>query len=152
MAIIPGQTLSQLWSMLSFASDVLRAVSFCVLVVGLLTIIISLYTSLNERRKEMAILRAIGARLSQIFMLFFCESIFIILAGLLLGVGLTYLVLFVGAPFIEQSFSLYLPITALDREEYKILTMILVGGVIAGIIPALRAYKQSLHDGLSVKA
>lgn len=152
MAIIPGMTLTQLWSLLSTADDVLKLVSLCVLVVGLIGIIIALYTSLNERRREMAILRALGASLFQIFLLFLFESIFIVVSGILVGVGMTYLILFSLAPFIESSFSLYLPITGLGMVEVKILIFIALGGILAGLIPAIRAYKQSLSDGLSMKS
>jgi putative ABC transport system permease protein len=60
MTIIPGVALSELWRSIGYAEDGLKIVTVCMIIVGFLGILMALYTSLNERRREMAILRAVG--------------------------------------------------------------------------------------------
>ena len=151
MAIIPAMTLGELWKMMSYLENVFFAISFCVLLVGLLGIIIALYTSLNERRREMAILRSVGASLRQILSLLILESFILTLSGIFFGFILIYLIIGVARPFIEAKFSLYIPFTAPDAKEL-IFALLLVGlGTIVGVIPAIKAYRNSLNDGLSIK-
>ncbi|MBC7713757.1 MAG: ABC transporter permease, partial [Rhizobacter sp.] len=61
MAIIPALSLQEMWETIGYVEQILFLVSLCVLLVGVLSILISLYTSINERRREMAILRSLGA-------------------------------------------------------------------------------------------
>ena len=84
-AIIPGMALQELWKTMGYVEQTLFLVSFCVLVVGLLGIIISLYTSINERRREMAILRSLGAGPVSILGLLVYESGILVFLGSLLG-------------------------------------------------------------------
>ena len=68
-AILPGVALSQLWSLIGVAENALLVVSAFVVVVGLFGMLTALLTSLNERRREMAILRSVGARPGPVFAL-----------------------------------------------------------------------------------
>src|SRR5690606_19579888 len=97
MAIIPGVALSDLWEGLSYAENGLKIVSSFVVAVGLLGMLISIYNSLNERRREMAILRSVGAGPFIIFALLILESFLLTLFGIGLGLVLMY-----GAFFISQ--------------------------------------------------
>ena len=89
-AIIPAYTLQELWALLDYADLALSLVSAAVLVVGLLAMVASLYTALNERRREIAILRAIGLHARQIFTLFVVEAFLIALTGTVFGMGAVY--------------------------------------------------------------
>ena len=93
-AIIPAVTLEDLWSVLSAADIALSLVSGAVLVVGLLVMLTALYTALNERRREIAVLRTLGLHARQIFMLFILESTLISAMGVVLGVAAAYAVLY----------------------------------------------------------
>lgn len=149
MAIIPGLTLQELWQSLGHVENILILVSFCVLIVGVFGILIALYTSLQERRKEMAILRSMGASLGQITSLLVTEAMILVGLGSVLGVVLLYVGMFALRPYLESQFSLYLPIQALSQKEWIMLAIVWGAGLVAGIIPALKARYQSLQDGLS---
>jgi putative ABC transport system permease protein len=120
-------------------------------VVGLLGMIVSLYTSLNERRREMAILRAIGARRGRIVSLLVLESGLLAIVGSVIGVALVYLLLVLGQGPIERNFGLFVPIRALGRTELTYIAVIIGAGFLLGLIPALKAYRNALVDGLSVR-
>ncbi len=151
MAIIPGVALDELWDGLSYAEDGLRVVSAFVVVVGLLGMLVSIYNSLNERRREMAILRSVGAGPRLIFTLMVTESLVLTVVGAMLGVLFMYSLLFTLQPVIERHFGLFIPIKPPSLEEWIYLGTIFVLGLGLGIIPAGRAYRNTLHDGLTIR-
>jgi putative ABC transport system permease protein len=148
-AIIPAYTLQELWSLLDYADTALSLVSGAVLVVGLLAMLIALYTALNERRREIAILRAVGVHARQIFTLFLIESTLIAAVGTALGIVAVYALLFALRTTIENHFGLPIAIVGLSArvEWYAVATV--VAGALLGTIPAFRAYRNSLIDGLN---
>lgn len=151
LAIIPGVALSQLWQGISYAEDGLRLITLFVVVSGLLGMLISLYTSLNERRREMSILRAVGAGPSKILFLLVLESTLLTLGGILTGTGTVYLLLIIGRPVIERQFGLYLPIKPLSITEWVYLGITFSGGIAIGLVPAWKAFKNALADGLTIR-
>ena len=90
MAIIPGVVLGELWSTFSYAEDALKLVTFFVIIVGIFSMWISIHSSLAERRREMAILRAIGAEPIQIFSLFVLEAVLLGFGGITIGLFSIY--------------------------------------------------------------
>ncbi|MEK2644674.1 ABC transporter permease [Bdellovibrio sp. BCCA] len=151
LAIIPGVTLSELWNGLSYVEGVLRMISWMVVVVGLMAMLISLTTTLNERRREMAILRAVGAQSSQIVGLLVFESALLTALGVALGVVLSVGLVAILKPWIETEFGLYLVGPWFTQRELLYMVITLIGGTLIGLIPALRAQNLALKDGLSVK-
>ncbi|MDR3606274.1 MAG: ABC transporter permease [Oligoflexia bacterium] len=151
LAIIPGVALSQLWQGISYAEDGLRLITVFVVLSGFLGMLIALYTSLNERRREMAILRAVGAGPRKILFLLVLESTFLTLSGIITGTGLVYLLLSVGQPIIERQFGLYLPIKPLSMTEWIYLSATFGGGTLIGLVPAWKAFKNALADGLTIR-
>jgi putative ABC transport system permease protein len=150
-AIIPGVALSELWQTIGYAEDALVVVSVLVTVVGLLGMVVSLYTSLNERRREMSVLRAIGAGPLQIVLLLVLESALLACAGASLGVALVYSTLFAARPVIGNHFGLYLSIQSPTEAGYAYLGSVIVLGTLIGFLPAIKAYRNSLADGLSIR-
>lgn len=151
LAIIPGATLSELWRGLSQIEVVLRIISWLVLFIGLSSMIAVLLSGLNERRREMAILRSIGASPSQIAGLLVMESFVLTIAGALSGV-LVYL----GSVWLLRSwlisrFGFYLSGSSLTASEWFYVLVVLGAGVLVGVLPALQARLQSLKDGLSMR-
>jgi putative ABC transport system permease protein len=148
-SIIPAYTLQELWSLLDYADIALSLVSAAVLVVGLLAMLTALYTALNERRREIAILRAVGLCARQIFLLFLFESILIATVGTTVGIGAVYALLYALHAAIENSFGLPIALVGLSaRVELYALATVLSAAVL-GTIPAFRAYRNSLVDGLN---
>ncbi|MCX6107462.1 MAG: ABC transporter permease [Proteobacteria bacterium] len=150
-AIIPGLALDDLWEAISYAENGLRVVAIFVVVVGLLGLLVSIYNSLNERRREMAILRSVGAGPGLIFALMILEAVLLTVVGAASGVAFMYLLLFALSPLIELNFGLYLPISPLASTEQWYLVAIVGLSFILGAIPAWRAYRNTLSDGLTIR-
>jgi putative ABC transport system permease protein len=150
-AVLPGVALQELWSIVGVAETALTAVSAMVVLTAILGLVTMILSTLNERRQEIAILRSIGAHTGTIFSLLMLEAVILAAGGILLGTGLLYALLFAINPWIEQSFGLYLAIEAPSLYELKLMGLILVIACVVGTVPALRAYRQSLVDGMSVQ-
>lgn len=151
LAILPGVALQELWSLMGTAEQALLAVSACVVLVGLVGMLTALLASLNERRREMAILRSVGARPWQIAALLLAEALVLTLAGLLLGLALLYLAIALGQDFLQARHGLFLPLAAPSQREWLLLATSLAAALLLGLLPAWRAYRQSLVDGLSIR-
>jgi len=148
-AILPGIALAELWRTVGYAEDGLKIVSFFVIVVGLLGMLVSLYTALEARRREMAIFRALGAGPRRIVTLLMAESGLLAFAGALLGVVLVYGGILVARGPVEQRLGLALPLRPLGTLEWTYLGAVVIAGLLIGLIPALKAYRSTLSDGLN---
>ena len=151
MAIIPSLTLQELWQTLSYVEKVLSVVGLLVLIVGFLTIVIAIYTSINERRREMSIFRSLGAHPWQILGLILYESFLLVFMGILLGIAGLYALITSLKPILEKEFSVFIEVQPLNKEEYIFLAIVLLIAPLIGLIPGFRAYKNSLRDGLTIK-
>jgi putative ABC transport system permease protein len=151
LAIIPGATLAELWRGLSRVDLVLRAISFMVLAIGLASMVSTLLAGLNERRREMAILRSLGASPSKIAGLLVFESF--CLTGL--GVGLGLVIQISGfwsiSRWLESEFGFFMTGPLLTVVDGVYLSSVLVVGLLAGLIPAWRARDAALKDGLTIR-
>ncbi|TCV57819.1 putative ABC transport system permease protein [Vibrio crassostreae] len=150
-AIMPGIALHELWGMMAVAEQALLIVSGFVVVAGLLGMLSSLLTSLQERRREMAILRAMGARPRHVFGLLISEASALTFLGITLGVAVLFALIAVVAPIVQQSYGINISISAITPHEWKLLMLVQVAGIIIGFIPAFRAYRQSLSDGMTIR-
>ena len=138
-----------MWSVLSAADIALSLVSGAVLVVGLLVMLTALYTALNERRREIAVLRSLGLHARQIFMLFILESALISGAGAVLGVAAAYALLYAVRIPVENRFGIPLAMVGVSSRVAYYMIAVVVAGALLGFIPAIRAYRNALVDGLS---
>jgi putative ABC transport system permease protein len=148
-AIVPALALEDLWSVLSYADVALSLVSVAVLVVGLLAMLTALYTALNERRREIAVLRTVGLHARQIFSLFVIESAVISTVGMLVGVVSAYVLVAVLRGPIESKFGVPLAITGLSERVGLYMIAVVFAGTALGCVPAIRAYRNALIDGLN---
>ena len=151
LAILPGVALQELWQIVGIAETALIGVSIMVVVTALIGMMATIFSSLNERRREMAIFRAMGARPRVVLGLLVLEAVLMAAFGVILGLALLYLGLFVGQPLIDSAFGLWLPIEAPTLRELWAMFGVVVSGAIVSMVPALRAYRMSLADGMMVR-
>ena len=151
LAILPGVALQELWGIVGIAETALLAVSAMVVVTALIGMMATIFSSLNERRREMAIFRAMGARPFTILSMLVLEAMLMAAIGAVLGLALLYLGLFIAQPLLDAAFGLWLPIQAPSLREVWVLAAVVAAGAIVSMIPALRAYRMSVADGMMVK-
>jgi putative ABC transport system permease protein len=151
LAILPGVALQELWQIVGIAETALIGVSIMVVVTALIGMMATIFSSLNERRREMAIFRAMGARPRVVLGLLVLEAVLMAALGAILGLALLYVGLFVGQPLINSAFGLWLPIEVPTLRELWAMFGVIVAGAIVSMVPAFRAYRMSLADGMMVR-
>ena len=151
LAIMPSVTLRELWSMLDIVEKILLLFSIVVVIISLLGMLTTLLATLNQRRRELAILRSVGARPWHIFSLLTGEAVIITLFGCLLGTVLFFMAILLAQPILQAQFGISLSLSMLSSYEVTLLGAIMLAGTVMGIFPALRAYHYSLSDGMSIK-
>jgi putative ABC transport system permease protein len=151
LAILPGVALQQLWSLVAVAENALFAVSACVVLAGLLGMLAALLTTLNERRREMAILRSAGARPLQVFGLLVFESLLLTALGIAAGLALLYGGLLAVQELAATRFGLFLAITPPSLWQWQLVGLVLLAGLLAGLLPAALAYRNTVADGLTLR-
>ena len=151
LAALPGVTLQELWDLMGTAEAALAAISGFVVVAATLGMLTMLMAGLNERRREMAVLRSVGARPHHLFTLLVAEATFLSAVGAGLGLALLYVVLAAVRPLVDLHYGLYLEIAPPSPRELYIMGGVILAGAVAGVLPAIRAYRHSVADGMTVR-
>ncbi len=149
LGVMPGIALEQLWQVVDIAEKSLLAVSAMVVVVGLSGLVAAVLAGLNERRRELAILRSVGAKPLDVLTLLTSEGMFVTIAGIVFGVALLSTLTLFLSPIAQSRYCIVLQATAISLDELKLLAIVLGVGLLASLVPGYRAYKLSLVDGLT---
>lgn len=152
MGVMPGVALGELWGVLGLGENALLAVSALVALVSLFSLMAVVLAGLNERRRELAVLRAVGAGPRHVLGLLALEGTWVICTGVLLGVLLAQVGMVLGAPWLQNSLGIRLQIAAPLPTQWALAVTIVLAGMLASLGPAWRAYRMSLADGLSPRA
>ncbi len=148
MAILPGVTLDELWQAFGVIEVTLSAIGWLVLASALLGICATLLLSIASRRKEFAVLRALGLSPAGITRLILLESLWVSLAGIVIGWIMLQIMIAILGPWATQEFGIFLQLRPLDSQGWLALGSVLGLTLLASLLPALRAMRYSLHDGL----
>ena len=151
LAVLPGVALGQMWSVVSVVERFLAGLSVFVIFVGLLTILTSILTSLNERRREMAVLRSVGARPWHIFALLVAESGLLAFLGTILAFVFLYGGLVAVAPLIETRYGFALADIGPGQFDLIVAVAVPAASCLLGMVPGWRAFRRSLADGLEMR-
>jgi putative ABC transport system permease protein len=148
LAVLPGVALDELWSIVSIVEKSLLAISILVVAVGLSGLVAVVLAGLGERRRELAILRSVGAGPCVVLILLAIEGAMVVLAGSLLGLSGLFAASFFAAPVLEAHLGISLH-AGLSAETLQLLLLVMATGFLASLIPGYRAYRLSLADGLT---
>lgn len=149
MAVLPGVALDELWEIVGAGEQALMAVSVLVSVVSLAGLMAVIMAGLNERRRELAILRSVGAGPRQMLALLAVEGGLVTLCGVVLGALACLGAVAALGGWVQSRWGLTLHLSAPGQGEWMLLCALLMGGWLASLVPGYRAYRLSLADGLS---
>lgn len=150
-AILPGVTLQELWEIVGVAENALLAVSALAVAVGLGSMLVALLTGANERRREMAILRSAGASPRDVFALIMGEAGLLALVGVIAGAVVVQIGFVAGSSWLASHYGLTASTIVPSARELVSLIVIVAAGFAIGAVPAYRAYRQSLADGMTIR-
>ncbi|MGI9357207.1 MAG: ABC transporter permease [Rhizobiaceae bacterium] len=151
LAVLPGVALQELWTVIGTAERALSAVASMVVLTAIIGLVATILATLEQRRREIAILRSLGARPFVISGLLVAEAGLVTLAGLALGVIMVTIATPLASGWLRANYGLDLPVT-ISSTDFAVLIAILVSALIAALLPAWRAYRISLGEGLGATA
>jgi len=149
LAVVPGVTLMDLWNTLAVVETTLLALSILVTLISLIGMVALMLATLNERRREMALLRALGARAGDVLLLIVGEAFLTSMLAVTLALGLFNAIVLFAGDWLETAYSLRLTLSLPSPMEWALMAGIVVAGMLCSLLPAIRAYRQSLIDGLT---
>ena len=148
MAVLPGVALDELWQVVKLAENALLAIGVLVAVSGMLSVAAVLMVGLSARRKELAVLRALGATPLALLGLVWLEALGVCLLGMLGGLVLHGLGLWALQDLLRTELGIAVQWGWPTAEVAWSLAGLVLAAWLAASVPALRAYRLSLVDGL----
>lgn len=150
-AVLPGVALQQLWALLGTAERALTITAACVVLTGLLGLLAVLLATLEERRREMAILRAVGASPRHVAGLLLWEAALLAILGTVAGYALLQGAAAMLAPWLQAQYGLLLSVGLPSITEWRLMGLVVACALAVSCVPALLAYRHSVADGITVK-
>ena len=144
-----GNIIAQLFDKIGWFEKVLTLVAYLVALVAAGSVLTSIYNSMNERRREIAILRALGARRGTIFSTVVLEAVTIAAIGVLAGAAVYAVLMSVVASLIRSQTGVVLNPFAWSPVMFWAPLAMLGLGALAGVVPAIKAYRTDVADNLS---
>ncbi len=149
LAVLPGVALDELWAVVGPGEQALLALSGLVALVSLAGLVAVVLAGLNERRRELAVLRAVGAGPRQVLFLLAAEGALVTASGALLGAVAAGAGVLLAGPAVQAQFGISLAFGAPTAAQWGLFGAVLGAGMLAALVPGWRAYRLSLADGLS---
>ena len=149
LAVLPGVALDELWQAVGLGERALLALSGLVALVSLASLVAVVLAGLNERRRELAVLRAVGAGPRHLLVLLAAEGALVTLLGAIAGAAAAAVAVVAAGPWVQQRFGLTLQAAAPSAEQWALFGAVLLAGMLASLVPGWRAYRLSLADGLT---
>lgn len=150
-AASPAIEINRLYNMIGIGTDALRWLAIMIAVVSALSIFISLYKSMRERRYELAIIRVLGAGRLKVFLLIIIEGLILAIIGFVVGTLLSHLGMDLVAKYLKQDFRYSFTGWKFLDEEWLIFGVSLLLGLVAALLPAIQAANTDINKTLSQK-
>ncbi len=145
----PPIEINRLHAMVGVGEDALRYLAMIIVFVSGLSIFISLFDSLRDRRYELALMRVMGASRSKLFALIVLEGMLLAMIGYAIGIFLSHAGMEVLANFMKSSYRYSFSGFVFLKEEIYLLFAALSIGILAAIIPAIQASRTDISETLT---
>ncbi len=146
---LPSIEINRLIELLGVGIDTLRALAILIMLIAGVSVFVSLYNSLKERKYEMALLLSMGATRTKLFFLLLFEGLLLAVMGFLAGISLSRLGLWLFSQTAERDFNYSFRNFSILPEEFYLLAAALVIGVLAAAIPSLGIYRINISKTLA---
>jgi putative ABC transport system permease protein len=150
-SILPGVALQELWRIVGVVENILLGISSIVILTTLMGMTAIVFSSLSERRREMAIWRAMGASPKIIIGLLMLEAFIISTVSVIVSTVLLFILLYFIQPWIDSTYGILVTIEMLSLNDIYIFILFILAAMIVSLIPAMRAYWFSINDGMTIK-
>ena len=147
--IVPNEVLPRLFSIIGWVDNVLFSIAVLVTVMASLFLFAALVAALRERRRDIALMRLIGATRWTVFGLAISESLFIAVLGAVLGLIIGHALVGIGCHFVKVETGLSFSAFYICLADVLLIPAMALMGIISGIIPAIQAYRLSVLKNLT---
>jgi putative ABC transport system permease protein len=147
-AASPAYEINKLYSMIGTGTETIRSIAILIALVSLISIFISLYSSLKEKKYELALMRVLGSGRSNLFLLILFEGIIIAILGWVLGTLISHIGLAFMGHYLSEDFRYSFDAWRMISEEWWILLVSIALGIVAALIPAYSAYNTDINKTL----
>ncbi len=128
---------------------VLLVLTILIVVVASISILVSIYNSMNERSHDIAVMRALGASRASVMLIVLTESVLLSLAGGLLGIFLGHTLIALASPYVESQAGVRLAFWEFDLWEIAVIPALVALAALAGLLPAVSAYRTDVAKSLA---
>ncbi len=149
MGVNPIQPIQKLMkNIIGNLKNVLTVLTAMIIAVSGISIFVSIYNSMSDRKREIGIMRALGARRGSVFAIILAESAVLCIGGGVIGWLFGHTLSVIGAPIVSAKTGLLLDGWAINPTEFWLFPLLLVLGVLVGFLPAMTAYRTNVADAL----
>ena len=148
-AAVPSYEISRLFKLFGFGIETLTYLAYLIILVSGFSLFINLFNSMRERKYEMALIRTLGASRSQLSVMVIFESLILTISGFLLGLLVSRLGVMFVSSLMEESLNYSLSSLYILDEEFWLLGLSILIGLISSLIPAIQVYKMNISEILA---
>ncbi|MEO0898738.1 MAG: FtsX-like permease family protein [Bacteroidota bacterium] len=148
-AALPAIEVNRLFRLFAVGIDTLRLIALAIMIISGISVFVSLYNSLKERRYEMALMRSMGASRGQLLWMVLLEGLILSILGFVLGIGLSRFGIWILSQTVVEDYHYQLQAGVFLVEEWYLLGVTLLIGVLAALIPGIQAFNVNISETLS---
>lgn len=150
-AASPAYEINKLYDMIGTGTETIRYIALLIAVVSLISIFISLYQSMKQRKYELALLRVMGSSRAGLFLLILIEGLGIAFLGWLCGMVLSHVGMSILGNYLTEDFGYDFQAWVLLEEEWYLFFISLALGAVAALVPAWKAANTDINQTLGEK-
>lgn len=148
-AALPAIEINRLFELMGIGIDAINLLALAIILISGISVFVTLYNSLKERKYEMALMLSMGAKRTKLFGMLLLEGLFLSLIGYVLGILLSRIGLYLASNALESNMNYTLNQMVLQKEEIILLIGALLVGIFAAAIPSLGVYKINISKTLA---
>ena len=148
-AALPAIEVNRLFQLFAVGINTIRLIAIAIMIISAISVFVSLYNSLKDRKYEMALMRSMGASRGQLLWMVLLEGIILSVLGFVLGIGLSRLGIWVLSRAFVEDYHFQLSVGMFLQEELWLFIVTLLIGILAAIIPGIQAFNINISDTLA---
>jgi putative ABC transport system permease protein len=148
-AALPAIEVNRLFELMGIGMDALKALAAAIMIISGISVFITLYNALKERKYELALMLSLGGKRTKLFFMLLLEGVFLSVTGYLVGIIFSRLGQWFASGALQKGYNYSFEQQFLQTEEIYLLILALFIGIIAAVIPSLGIYKINISKTLA---
>ena len=146
---VPSYEISRLFKLFGFGIETISLLAYLIILVSGISIFITLFNSMKERKYDLALIRTLGGTRFQLSLMLIYESLLLTIIGFFIGIGLSRLSIIFISKIMDANFNYSLNNTGVLNDEWWLLIVSIIIGLVACLIPSIQVYRMDISKTLS---